>query len=1528
MAELKVECVKLRSSARISNVKSYSENKEKLDEFLEMDEVFPKNQPPKKRGKLCTKKKSKLVPCGIPEDLTNDLRPKKRTRMSTKKKGYKLVPSEIPTKDTSPKRRAEMSVTNKDKLISCETPVGELKTNITSNAEKKFFPIFTSSPKLQIQQLMSPEKISINTEPEVEFAGKSSRNHNDVHKTEINGTECNEHVLLPVEKHKEVSDDLEEDSKVTSNITSAICINRILVKNEEVSETDQILIEPDNINTKNNPRQNSCKKVKETVITNGNCSNLINTPESDKLMPLKKKRRKKNVEGNIGRSDSLSKIKNECKILNKGDTCTTEKSKSPEINEMKVTKPTGALKLFPIFSDAFRLVKTSRSSPEAKENNKCVEQTKLSYETSDYMQIEQLSDTIADSEKTDLLSDDIRDSMQTEQQLDDITDGMQTEQQPDDITDGIQTEQLSVDITNDVSTEQLSNNIIDCVQTEQLPDVITDSVIAEKPLDGITDGEQTELLSNDIMDCVETKQLSNDLQATITECVQPEQPSIMKDNSPTTFHEPSNEIIVDKSMKVVDQNSVSIIHSVQSRRKRKRNKSDDSTAVSSMRVTRSQTTKSNSKTDHIATSLSGTKSDDAVTKKCDTVKKRLQQNKSKTDLLKLLPETRQCLKKKKKDNIDLKKNNPTKLFPLFSKSQIAVIEKKDISQSTSLVKNRMKNNAKTSNAHDSVDDLFEKNDTNDRKTKTKNNHKMKNNSKVLKKKHSDLETLERSDDSIIEVIDTDNFKVKEKIVKQSKSAGLESMNKTEILVDNNSSTLPKKKGNNVSSKTSDMYLSFPLITQCYALGKGFSSGVFKCFLQDDDVSSEINIPLWNKMVGLTDIKSINKIDTSSPTQNINEITKNEHVPETNNILWTDISNDYNLKEGVSESTISDLNLWLSQWKSKFTKNHKSKHNDSDDSIDSFSSDSNDSETEGLSNSIIIMGPPGCGKTSLVFSLANDHGFKVLEVNASSSRNGRNISHQLKEALESYHVENIKSVNVNFQNDTCEEYDDDDALSKSKKNKTGSKKGIADYLQKGKKSDEGETVKNKSTMKKFFQVKSVTKNSDENQKLKKTVSEQYQSTTACPNDSSFVSSSISTRTIILFDDIDVVFQEDEGLWSTIRNFLKISKKPVIFTVSRNLAVVKANLDSDIRVLYLKPMIEEVAVDKIKNQYKTYGRTNLNINMKLLVNNSSDVRRNLLHAQFWSQPCDLHSSIKSCEEVFSANTFFLGSLNFNAIDFIPLILKNKLSNCNSVISEYHKIGYDLLHSNLFTILNGTDASSIVRSWQSVTKRTGKHDCNSIEGLDTKHEFDIGESDLWKEACNIFELKKQRLQEGSSSKDLFIFSNVLEDFSFSDSLKGCFHKNMKWISQPERNRMWSLGLPACSEENEFCSKDSILDMVSLIQILGLQLAQIQYSSCPEFKTDDNRMLVLEHPFLNCFDGNEVKVDAQLESVASEFSASHMLNKTAFNLDYLSTLKIMCQEELLRRKKSGKRSNRFLHYFDSISLYIDKSQIEKCVE
>ena len=57
----------------------------------------------------------------------------------------------------------------------------------------------------------------------------------------------------------------------------------------------------------------------------------------------------------------------------------------------------------------------------------------------------------------------------------------------------------------------------------------------------------------------------------------------------------------------------------------------------------------------------------------------------------------------------------------------------------------------------------------------------------------------------------------------------------------------------------------------------------------------------------------------------------------------------------------------------------------------------------LCNSVLLAGPAGSGKTSSVYALAEELSFNVLEVNASSKRNGKSILSQLHEATQSHTV---------------------------------------------------------------------------------------------------------------------------------------------------------------------------------------------------------------------------------------------------------------------------------------------------------------------------------------------------------------------------------------------------------------------------------------------------------------------------------------------------------------------------------------------
>uniref|UniRef100_A0A667HUJ9 ATPase family AAA domain containing 5 n=1 Tax=Lynx canadensis TaxID=61383 RepID=A0A667HUJ9_LYNCA len=133
---------------------------------------------------------------------------------------------------------------------------------------------------------------------------------------------------------------------------------------------------------------------------------------------------------------------------------------------------------------------------------------------------------------------------------------------------------------------------------------------------------------------------------------------------------------------------------------------------------------------------------------------------------------------------------------------------------------------------------------------------------------------------------------------------------------------------------------------------------------------------------------------------------------TEDMLWTEKYQPQNSSELIgNELAIKKLHSWLKDWKRRAEleerQNLKGKKDEKQedllDSID-FKGSSDDEEENRLCNTVLITGPTGVGKTAAVYACAQELGFKIFEVNASSQRSGRQILSQLKEATQSHQVD--------------------------------------------------------------------------------------------------------------------------------------------------------------------------------------------------------------------------------------------------------------------------------------------------------------------------------------------------------------------------------------------------------------------------------------------------------------------------------------------------------------------------------------------
>jgi DNA polymerase III delta prime subunit len=138
-------------------------------------------------------------------------------------------------------------------------------------------------------------------------------------------------------------------------------------------------------------------------------------------------------------------------------------------------------------------------------------------------------------------------------------------------------------------------------------------------------------------------------------------------------------------------------------------------------------------------------------------------------------------------------------------------------------------------------------------------------------------------------------------------------------------------------------------------------------------------------------------------------------------------------------------------------------------------DSHGRDSGKITNTIVVSGPTGCGKTAAVYAIAKELGYTVFEVNAGTRRNGKDVLDSVGDMSRNHHVHQAKGV-----------YGEDNPFARTK------------------------TAKER-----------VSAIEDEVQMRQQ-------------------------QSLILFEEVDILFEEDKGFWSTILNLMGKSKRPIVLT----------------------------------------------------------------------------------------------------------------------------------------------------------------------------------------------------------------------------------------------------------------------------------------------------------------------------------------------------------------------------------------------
>ncbi|NXK95956.1 ATAD5 protein, partial [Formicarius rufipectus] len=350
--------------------------------------------------------------------------------------------------------------------------------------------------------------------------------------------------------------------------------------------------------------------------------------------------------------------------------------------------------------------------------------------------------------------------------------------------------------------------------------------------------------------------------------------------------------------------------------------------------------------------------------------------------------------------------------------------------------------------------------------------------------------------------------------------------------------------------------------------------------------------------------------------------------EKEDMLWTEKYQPQDSSELVgNKKAIERLHSWLKEWKKRADleekRNQKGEKEDTEpedslSSLDFKDSQSDLKEETSLCNTVLITGPPGVGKTAAVYACAQELGFKIFEVNASCQRSGRQILSQLKEATQSHQVDK-KGVNAHkpcFFN-SC-------STTKSPKKMYSPKKIISP--RKPPLSPKGAGLKRSLTPKtlaNYFKISSkrkgnggeVTAEEKDRGNTQNSLEEKKDVQIKPINkEEGGEHNRKSATSLILFEEVDIIFDEDAGFLSAIKTFMATAKRPVILTT--NDPTFSLMFDGYFEEISFRSPSLVSATSYLQTLCLAENlRTDGKDLAALLTTNNCDIRKSVLCLQFW-------------------------------------------------------------------------------------------------------------------------------------------------------------------------------------------------------------------------------------------------------------------------------------------------------------------------
>ncbi|KAH7193271.1 uncharacterized protein B0J16DRAFT_74660 [Fusarium flagelliforme] len=233
------------------------------------------------------------------------------------------------------------------------------------------------------------------------------------------------------------------------------------------------------------------------------------------------------------------------------------------------------------------------------------------------------------------------------------------------------------------------------------------------------------------------------------------------------------------------------------------------------------------------------------------------------------------------------------------------------------------------------------------------------------------------------------------------------------------------------------------------------------------------------------------------------------------------------------------------------------------------------DQERLTNAVVISGPHGCGKTATVYAIAKELGFEIFEIHPGSRRSGKDILEKVGDMTRNHLVQQHRTQ-------------DDSKITEQDE--------VARDVKAGK----------QGTMTSFFQKKTASKPT-----IKKSIEEKQAETTKASSTKS------QKQSLILLEEVDILYEEDKQFWATLTSMMAQSKRPFILTCNDEKLVPLQTLNLH-GIFRFSPPPTDLAVDlcllTAANEGHILRRTAVEA---LYKSRKHDLRASLTELNYWCQ-----------------------------------------------------------------------------------------------------------------------------------------------------------------------------------------------------------------------------------------------------------------------------------------------------------------------